>query len=73
MNYSIAMCVFGQLIYITICVFWQWIYFSDMIRQYNPDVRGYSLGTGQYWGKDAWLNQAIPGAIAEYVLNLFSY
>ena len=35
--------------------------FSDIIRNYNPDVRGYSIGIGEHDQPEAWLNAAQPG------------
>ena len=39
--------------------------FSDIIRKYNPNVKGFSVGTGNERSGNARLNVAVSGAIAK--------
>lgn len=41
--------------------------FSDIFREFNAMIEGYSTGTGNESDLNAFLNQAVPGAEAEYV------
>lgn len=38
----------------------------DILREFNGNLRGYSVGTGDASSTSAFLNQAVPGAKAEY-------
>lgn len=44
---------------ITICVI------TDILKYFNPNVRGYSSGTGKPDTSQAFLNQAVGGAKAK--------
>uniref|UniRef100_A0A8D0GNK3 Phospholipase B1, membrane-associated n=1 Tax=Sphenodon punctatus TaxID=8508 RepID=A0A8D0GNK3_SPHPU len=43
--------------------------FSDILREFNINLTGYSTGTGNASEPNAFLNQAVPGAEAEYDLT----
>ena len=36
-------------------------YVADILRKWRPDLKGYSLGTGE---TEEWFNAAVPGARA---------
>ncbi len=38
---------------------------SDIMRNYNADIYGYSTGTGTKHSRNAKLNVAVPGAVTE--------
>jgi hypothetical protein len=38
----------------------------DILRKFNGNLTGYSVGTGDSSSANAFLNQAVPGAKAEY-------
>lgn len=38
----------------------------DILREFNGNLIGYSVGTGDVNSEGAFLNQAVPGAKAEY-------
>lgn len=39
---------------------------SDILWEFNRNLTGYSTGTGGASEPNAFLNQAVPGAVAEY-------
>ncbi|XP_071159307.1 phospholipase B1, membrane-associated-like [Mytilus edulis] len=39
----------------------EYITLPNMIKRYNPDLKGYATGWGPYWFPNAHLNVAIPG------------
>ncbi|OWK57760.1 Phospholipase B1, membrane-associated [Lonchura striata] len=41
--------------------------FSDILREFNVAIMGYSTGTGSENDSNAFLNQAVPGALAEHL------
>uniref|UniRef100_A0A8D0GLG9 Phospholipase B1, membrane-associated n=1 Tax=Sphenodon punctatus TaxID=8508 RepID=A0A8D0GLG9_SPHPU len=43
--------------------------FSDILREFNINLTGYSTGTGNASEPNAFLNQAVPGAEAEELPN----
>lgn len=43
------------------------LHFSDIFREFNVNLTGYSTGIGNASEPNAFLNQAIPGAEAKYV------
>lgn len=47
--------------------------FSDIFREFNVTIVGYSTGTGSENDSNAFLNQAVPGAEAEYVAFWFTF
>lgn len=47
--------------------------FSDIFREFNVTIVGYSTGTGSENDSNAFLNQAVPGAQAEYVAFCFTF
>lgn len=47
--------------------------FSDIFREFNAKIEGYSTGTGSEDDPNAFLNQAVPGAQAEYVAFWFTF
>lgn len=47
--------------------------FSDIFREFNAMTVGYSTGTGSANDSNAFLNQAVPGAQAEYVALWFTF
>lgn len=47
--------------------------FSDIFREFNVAIVGYSTGTGSENDSNAFLNQAVPGAQAEYVAFCFTF
>lgn len=38
----------------------------DILREFNGNLTGYAVGTGNANDTNAFLNQAVPGAKAEY-------
>ena len=40
------------------------IFHIDLLRQYNPDVKGAATGFGRWDSPNAKLNVAVPGGIA---------
>lgn len=46
---------------------------SDIFREFNVTIVGYSTGTGSENDSNAFLNQAVPGAQAEYVAFCFTF
>lgn len=46
---------------------------SDIFREFNAMIEGYSTGTGSVNDLNAFLNQAVPGAEAEYVAFCFTF
>lgn len=44
--------------------------FPDILREFNPSLRGFSVGTGKENSPGAFLNQAVAGDRAEYVGEL---
>ena len=40
--------------------------FIDMLREFNPSLKGFSVGKGSESSSGAYLNQAVPGAQAEW-------
>lgn len=47
--------------------------FSDIFREFNAKIEGYSTGTGSENDPNAFLNQAVPGAQAEYAAFCFTF
>ena len=37
---------------------------SDILKKYNPQIKGYSTGIGTWDGRFSKLNFAVPGAVA---------
>lgn len=44
--------------------------FPDILREFNPSLRGYSVGTGNEDSPGAFLNQAVAGDRAEWAGEL---
>lgn len=46
---------------------------SDILREFNPNLKGFSLGDGDVNSEGANMNVAVAGAIAQWVYgsNLF--
>ena len=42
-----------------------WHNISDIMRNYNADIYGYSTGTGTKNSRNSKLNVAVPGAVTE--------
>ena len=42
-------------------------FFVDILRQFNPEVRGFSTGSGNANSAGARYNVAVAGAIAQWV------
>ncbi|EPY77421.1 phospholipase B1, membrane-associated [Camelus ferus] len=47
---------------VTTCLF---LVFPDILREFNPSLKGFSVGTGKESSPRAFLNQAVAGARAE--------
>ncbi|XP_063775485.1 phospholipase B1, membrane-associated-like [Pseudophryne corroboree] len=45
----------------------------NILRQFNPDIQGYSLGRGSHHLPNAMLNRAVPGAKADDMLEQAEY
>ncbi|XP_074144393.1 phospholipase B1, membrane-associated isoform X2 [Sminthopsis crassicaudata] len=43
--------------------------FPNILRKFNKDLKGFALGVGNAQEDSAFLNQAVPGATAEDLLN----
>ena len=41
----------------------------DILRKFNGNLTGYAVGTGDANETNAFLNQAVPGAKAEYAVG----
>lgn len=39
--------------------------FPDILREFNPSLKGFSVGTGKETSANAFFNQAVAGAKAE--------
>jgi hypothetical protein len=51
-------------IYFFLCLKSSSIYFTDVIRKYNPDLWGQSIGNGGQNSTNARYNAARPGAVS---------
>lgn len=56
-----------------VVIFSSLLSFSDIFREFNDKIEGYSTGTGSENDPNAFLNQAVPGAQAEYVAFWFTF
>uniref|UniRef100_A0A803Y2Y4 Phospholipase B1, membrane-associated n=1 Tax=Meleagris gallopavo TaxID=9103 RepID=A0A803Y2Y4_MELGA len=50
-----------------VVIFSSLLSFSDIFREFNDKIEGYSTGTGSENDPNAFLNQAVPGAQAEHL------
>ena len=42
---------------------------TDLLKEFNPDIKGFSVKTGKATSPNAHFNQAVSGAVAEYANN----
>ena len=37
---------------------------SDILRKFNPDLKGYGIGTGRWDSSNSSMNVGVPGSVA---------